>query len=88
MFSRKQKARPTPADAIESFKRGLNDLIDIAEANHAGRPSIMQVLQNAVDAMRYASIVNAPSSYHTSSVIEPPPSPGGVERLMEILRGK
>jgi hypothetical protein len=77
----------SPVDAVESFKRGLNDLIDIAEANYAGRPSIMQVLQNAVDAMRYCEVMNARSSYHTSSTIAAPPSPRTFEKLVDFIKG-
>ena len=71
----------------EAARRQINAAIDEAE-RVAGPAAMTGLLQNLIEARRYCAAVNSRSSFLTSSVIAPPPSPGGVERLMEILRGK
>jgi hypothetical protein len=79
----RKKTKPFTAD---EFKRRLNDLTDEAERAHIGRPAVLSIMQNVIDNMKYIGLMNATSSYHTSSVIAPPPSPSTKERLLEILR--
>jgi hypothetical protein len=81
---RKSKKKAFTAD---DFKRQLNDAIDEAGRAHIGQPAIIQIMANAIDAMRYSSIVGSPSSYHYSSTISAPPSPSAREKLADFIRG-
>jgi hypothetical protein len=80
---RKSKTKSLTGD---EFKRKLNDLLDQAEQAHLGKPAIITILSNAIDAMRYSTIVNAPSSYHFS--VSAPPSPSTVEQIANLIRGR
>jgi hypothetical protein len=80
---RKSKTKSFSADDL---KFRLNDLIDEAERAHIGRPAILAVLENVMNGIKCTQLMNAKSSYHTTSVIAPPPSPSTKERLLEILR--
>jgi hypothetical protein len=82
MFRKKTKAF-TP----DNFKHELNDLIDRAEAAHIGRPAILSVLENVMNAIKYTQLMNAKSSYHTTSVISAPPSTSSVDKIRDFIRG-
>ena len=83
MFRKSKTTKPFTGDA---FKRQLNDLLDQAEHAHLGKPAIIQIMANAIDAMRYSSIVGAASSYHHS--VSAPPSLSSVEKIANLIRGR
>lgn len=70
LFRSKKAKKSTPAESLEAFRRGLNDLVDAAERNRVGLGEFATVLSQTSETLKYRIVVGSASSFHTSTRIE------------------
>ena len=53
LFRSKKAKKSTPAESLEAFRRGLNDLVDAAERNRVGLGEFATVLSQTSETLKY-----------------------------------